>query len=117
VEALAELVLVAGAKTQDAAAAVELVADILVHLAELVELAGDLLVLGLNNCGMLLQGVLLCQIFNVMAAKCSVGMLVGFYVLSLKEELVLAVLKPGLQVADLKSEVMVACTLELVVLA
>lgn len=117
VEALSQLVLVASAQTQDAAPAVQLVADILVHLAELVELAGDLVVLRLHNRGVLLKGVLLCQVVHVVRAKGSVRVLVCLQVLPLKEELVLAVLEASLEVADLQRQVMVASALELVVLA
>ena len=85
VEALTEFLLVASAETEDAAAAVELVADVLVHLAELVELPRDVVVLQLNDLGVLLQRVLLSEVVNILTAEGLVGYLRLLEVFSLKE--------------------------------
>lgn len=68
VEALLKFLLVAGAQSEDAAAAVKLVSDILVHLAELVKLAGNVIILQLHNLSVLLQSVLLSEAINILAA-------------------------------------------------
>lgn len=67
VEALTDLLLIAGAEAKHSASAVELVADILVHLAEFVKLSGNVIVLELNNLSMLLKGILLSKVVNVLA--------------------------------------------------
>ena len=85
VEALTEFLLVASAETEDAAAAVELVADVLVHLAELVKLPRDVVVLQLNDLGVLLQRVLLSEVVNILTAEGLVGYLRLLEVFSLKE--------------------------------
>ena len=96
VEALSNLVLVAGAQTQNPAASVKLVAHIFVHLAELVKFASDIVVLDLDDLGVLLERVLLGEEVNVLAAEHCVGGLVGVKVFPLNVKLVLAVLETSL---------------------
>ncbi len=85
VEALTEFLFVAGAETENAAAAVELVADVLVHLAELVELSRDVVVLQLDDLGVLLEGILLSEVVYVLTAQGLVRELRLVQVFSLKE--------------------------------
>ena len=117
VEALSEVVLVASAESEDSAPAVELVADILVHLAEFVKLAGDLIILDLNDLRVLLEGILFSKVVNVVATESRVCVLVCFKIFSLEEQLVFSVFKTGFQFAHLKTKVLIARCLELVILA
>ena len=117
VEALSDLLLVAGAQTQHAAASVQLVAHVLVHLAEFVELSGDVIVLDLNDLSVLLEGVLLSEEVDVLASEHGVRGLVRVEVLALKVELVLSVLETSLELSDLGGHVEVASVLELVLLS
>ena len=75
VEALTDLLLVAGAEAKHSASAVKLAADVLVHLAEFVELSGNVIVLELDNLSMLLKGILLSKVVNVLATKGTVSYL------------------------------------------
>ena len=66
VEALTDLLLIAGAEAEHSASAVELAADILVHLTKFVKLSGNVIVLELNNLSMLFKCILLCKVINVL---------------------------------------------------
>ncbi len=92
VEGLLEFLLVASPESEDAAAAVELIAHVLVHLAELVQLTCNVIVLELNNLCVLLQGVLLGQVVYVLSAENLVVNLALLQILTLEEELILTVL-------------------------
>jgi hypothetical protein len=117
VEALSYLLLVASTQSQHSAASVQLIADILVHLAEFVELSGNVIVLDLNDLSVLFKGVLLCEEVDILASKDGVGGLVGVEILALQVELVLAVLEARLELSHLGRHVQVASVLELVLLS
>lgn len=116
-EALSDLLLIASTQAQHTAASVKLVANVLVHLAELVELSGDVIVLNLNYLCVLLECVLLSEEVDVLSAEHGIGGLVGVEVLALQVELVLAILETRLELSHLSSHVEVASVLELVFLA
>jgi hypothetical protein len=101
VEALSDLLLVAGTEAEHTAASVQLVAHVLVHLAEFVELSGDIVILKLDNLGVLLESVLLSKVVNVLTAEGVVSHLGLVEILSLEEELIVAVLKTSLEFTDL----------------
>jgi hypothetical protein len=114
---VAEFVLVAGAEAENSRTAVKLVAHVLVHLAEFVQFTRNVVVLELHHLGMLLKGVLLREVVHVLTTEGIICHLRLLEVLSLKEELVIAVLQAGLKFSHLSGHVKVACTCELVLLA
>jgi hypothetical protein len=116
VEALSDLLLVAGTEAEHTAASVQLVAHVLVHLAEFIELASDIVVLDLDDLCVLLECVLLSEEVDVLATEDGVGGLVGVQIFPLQVELILAVLQACLKFSHLSCHVQVACILKLVLL-
>lgn len=116
-EALSDLLLVASAQAKNAAASVQLVANILVHLAEFVELSGNVIILDLNDLCVFFECVLLSEEVDVLSPEDGVGGLVGVEVLALQVELVLSVLETRLELSHLGRHVQVAGVLKLVLLS
>lgn len=108
VEALADFLLIACAESKDTASAIELVSNVLVHLAEFVELSGNVVILQLDDLGVLLESVLLSKVVNILASKSLVSKLGLIKILAVEDELVITVLKAGLKLSDLSCHVEVA---------
>ena len=109
--------LVAGAEAENSRTAVKLVAHVLVHLAEFVQFTRNVVVLELHDLGMLLKGVLLREVVHVLTTEGIICHLRLLEVLSLNEELVIAVLQASLKFSHLSSHVKVASACELILLA
>ena len=115
--ALTEFLLVTSAEAEDTAPAIELVTNVLVHLAEFVKLSCDIIILDLHNLGVLLKGILFSEVVNILSTKSSVSYLGLFEILALEEQLIFAILVAGLELAYLSSQVEVASSSEFILLA
>ena len=66
---------------------------------------------------MLLEGVLLSEVFNVMSTESGIGMLVSLQIFALQEQSIVSLLKASLKFSHLSAQVKVAGSLEFVVLS
>lgn len=107
-EAVSKFVLVLASDTEHSASSIKLLSHVLVHLAEFVELSGDVLILQLQHLSMLLIGVLLGEVVDVEAALLRVLRLRVLQILPLQEQRLFAVLQSDLEVAHLSTEVQVS---------
>jgi hypothetical protein len=64
-ETLSELLLVTNAQAEDSAAAIELSAHVLIHLAEFIKLTSDFVVLNLKYLSVFLKSILLSKVIQV----------------------------------------------------